>query len=157
MAKGVAIVVRRNLKAEILKEVKTTSEDIEIIGVKITGLERTLNIFAIYRKPSRIGKERTWRKIIEHITSYNNVLLIGDFNAHSSTWNCVTTDRNRKIFQEELEDMDFFVVNRNTMSRMSEAGSRPSNSDLIFCLADIFELVEYKQLEDSWGSNHYPD
>lgn len=55
-----------------------------------------------------------------------------------------------------MEEEGFFVINYNTKSRISEAGSLPSNIDLMFSSEDIFELITYKQEEDTWGSDHYP-
>lgn len=82
-------------------------------------------------------------------------MVIGDFNAHNTNWNCEHTDRNEEILQE-MEEEGFFAVNDKTKSRISEVGSVPSNLDLMFSSEDIFKLIDYKQEQDTWGSDHYP-
>lgn len=128
---------------------------IEILGVNIQDLDREINCFAIYRRPGSVERS-TWRNIIQILKKYKNVLLIGDFNAYNTIWNCNDTDKNGEILQEEMEEEGFFVINRSILSRISEGGSTPSNIDLMFSSEDIFEIISYKQIEDSWGSDHYP-
>lgn len=48
------------------------------------------------------------------------------------------------------------IVNDETKSRIGEGGVRSSNIDLIFCSKDILQFTECTQLEDSWGSDHFP-
>lgn len=129
---------------------------IEILGVRIEGLDREINCFAIYRRPGTIENRNTWRIIIDNLKKLKNVLLVGDFNAHNTIWNCGDTDKNGEILQKEMEEEGFFVINRNSKSRISEGGSLPSNIDLMFCSEDIFEIITYKQIEDTWESDHYP-
>lgn len=44
----------------------------------------------------------------------------------------------------------------STKSRIGEGGVRNSNIDLVFSTRDLFQFIECSQLEDSWGSDHFP-
>lgn len=57
--------VRQDLKTHKLKEITVKSANIEILGVKISGLDRELNCFTIYRRPGAIESRKTWNDIIE--------------------------------------------------------------------------------------------
>lgn len=48
------------------------------------------------------------------------------------------------------------VINHDTNSRMGEGGRKDSNIDLVFESLNIYDIVKYEQLEDSWGSDRYP-
>lgn len=140
-AGGIAIVVRNDLRIVKLKEIDINSTNIEMLGIKISGLDRELNCFAIYRRPGIVESRNTWRRIIGFLKKFKNVIVVGDFNAHNTIWNCIDTDKNREILQEEMEEEGFFVINRNTKSRISEGGSVPSNIDLMFSSEDLLKLL----------------
>lgn len=107
-AGGIAIIVRQDLKIKKLNEIIVKSSNIEILGVNISGLDRELNCFAIYRRPGIIESRKSWRDIVEKIKKLNKVILLGDFNAHNTIWNCEDTDKNGEILQEEMEEEGFF-------------------------------------------------
>lgn len=85
-----------------------------------------------------------------------NTLCVGDFNAHNQLWNCDRTDKNGEILQDEMEECDLFVINRDTLSHVGEGGRRHLNIDLGFGSADLVSITKYKQINDTWGSDHYP-
>lgn len=53
-----------------------------------------------------------------------------------------------------MEERDLYTVNRDTLTSVGEGGKRHSNLDLCFCSEDLF--IKHNQLEDMWGSDHYP-
>lgn len=155
-AGGLAIIVRKDLGITKIKDISLNSSNIEMLGIKISGLDRELNCFAIYRRPGLVDNSNTWRRIISYVKTFKNVIIVGDFNAHNTIWNCVDTDKNGEILQEEMEEEGFFVINRSTKSRISEGGSLPSNIDLMFSSEDLFEIITYSQINDNMGSDHFP-
>lgn len=56
---------------------------------------------------------------------------------------------------EEFEEEGLYVINTDTKSRMGGTGQLDSNLDLIFSNEDLIDEIRYKQVEDSWGSDHY--
>lgn len=55
-----------------------------------------------------------------------------------------------------MEEKDLYVVNRDTLTRVGEGGRRHSNLDLCFSSEELLYIIKHKQLEDIWGSDHYP-
>lgn len=49
-----------------------------------------------------------------------------------------------------------FVINTESKSRIGEGGQKDSNLDLMFTSRNIVNKIEYKQWDESWGSDHIP-
>lgn len=97
-----------------------------------------------------------WREIVKSVDINEGIIVVGDFNAHHTAWNCENIDVNGERLLEEFEDEDMFVVNYDTLSRIGEIDQRSSNLDLVWCNSQILDMVGYRVGEDSWGSDHYP-
>lgn len=85
-----------------------------------------------------------------------NTIIAGDFNSHHTTWNCANIDSNGENLLQTMYSFNFFCINRDTMTRINSPHERASNIDLIFVSLPAINLVTYKQLEDSWDSDHFP-
>lgn len=57
---------------------------------------------------------------------------------------------------EEFENINMFVVNEDTKTRIGEVGQSDSNIDLIFANDKALDLIKYSVAEETWGSDHYP-
>lgn len=159
-AGGVAIFIKRNTKFREI-DIDINNENLDVIGLRIDTETTPVVLMAIYRRPGRIEKKGTWLQIIEEVEKKNNnmndgIIMMGDFNAHHMVWNCCDTDKNGENLFEELEEKEIYVINSDTLSRMGETGQRDSNIDLIFSSHNVLNLIDYKQEEDTWGSDHYP-
>lgn len=73
-AGGIAIIVRNDLKTNKLKEIDFKTGSIEILGLKIGGLDTE-----IYRRPGIVESRNTWRNIIQYFKKLKNVIVVGDF------------------------------------------------------------------------------
>jgi len=51
--------------------------------------------------------------------------------------------------------MDFYIINRDTITRRGAPGQRSSNLDLILISPDLVKNAEYKIIPDTWRSDHY--
>lgn len=84
------------------------------------------------------------------------IILAGDFNAHNVSWNCKNSDYSGRILLEETEEEGLYIVNDDTMSRMGNVSQQDSYLDVVFVSESIVDKVRYEQLEDTWGSDHFP-
>lgn len=154
---GVAILIKKGIKYKILKGLEGDRSDIEKIGIRVEYKgKKVINIVGIYRKPGNICRKGEWKQISEVKKRGEELLIAGDFNSHNHIWNCEETDRNGQILEEEMEEMEMYVVNDDTKSRIGEGGKRDANLDLIFCSEGLVNKIRYVQEEDSWGSDHFP-
>lgn len=119
-----------------------------------------LKIVGIYRRPECITSINTWENILRHFKNNNIdnefIIIMGDFNAHHTIWNCGNIDKNGENLLEAMENNDLYLVNGGTLSRIGEGGTNDSNLDLIFCTEKVFSIISCKQKKDTWGSDHFP-
>lgn len=154
---GVAIIVREDICMEIINMEKQEGNNMEAVGVRIILKNgKKLNIIGIYRKPGEIERKGMWRKVMSYDKKQGESIVLGDFNCHKTRWNCQTTDQNGETLNEEMDEEDMYIINEDTMSRMSERGDTPANLDLIFASRGMVDKMKYEQEEDSWGSDHFP-
>ncbi|XP_077277505.1 uncharacterized protein LOC143905790 [Temnothorax americanus] len=86
----------------------------------------------------------------------DDVIVLGDFNAHNTLWNCDSTNESGDTLLDIMNDKDLLCVNVDTKSRLGYSGQRDSNLDLLFCSMGIIDEMECCQEEDKWGSDHFP-
>ena len=56
--------------------------------------------------------------------------ILGDFNAHHTSWNCQDTDPNGDRLWEMMYNQDYICINEDTLSRMGVIGPNSSNLNL---------------------------
>lgn len=154
-AGGVAIFIRYDIKSRFIN-LRDIKGSFDMTEVRIVGEERTIKVIVVYRRPGVVERIGAWRELLGNIDRNEGVLIVGDFNAHNTAWNCETTDTNGERLLSEFEDKDMFVVNFDTLSRIGEIGQRNSNLDLIWYNSKILDMITYQMGEDSWGLDHYP-
>ncbi|KAL0124989.1 hypothetical protein PUN28_004257 [Cardiocondyla obscurior] len=68
----------------------------------------------------------------------------------------MNTDSNGSLLLEISLNNNFYIVNTDTLSHFGESNQSPANLDLTFATADILQELTYNQIDDTWGSDHYP-
>lgn len=81
---------------------------------------------------------------------------MGDFNAHHRLWNCPDTDENGERLLEETEEKELYIINIHTLSRQGNINQRNTNLDLVIGSLEMVYKLNCYQLDDTWGSHHYP-
>lgn len=150
---GTTILVKKDIKVQIIERWENVTKDFDILGIRLGKIENKNNIIAIYRRPKGQLTKQEWQKIFNFNQISQNTIFMGDFNAHNCSWNC---DNNGDILQNLMYDKKFICINTDTMSRLSYVNQHPSNIDLAFYSEKILDKINYTQLQDTWGSDHYP-
>lgn len=110
---GIAIFIRKNLAFHELINVTSPSLSVEICGIQINNIHPPLDLLACYRTPGHILTQEEWNIIIQN-TQTSNCILMGDFNAHHTNWNCRYTDSNGEKLSYAIDSHDLFLHNSNT-------------------------------------------
>jgi len=55
-----------------------------------------------------------------------------------------------------MVENEYMCINMDTQSRIGDARAQSTNIDLIFATDNIADKVDYKQIQDTWGSDHHP-
>lgn len=117
----------------------------DIAGVTIEGKRKIINFIVVYRKPSKVERNGTWKEIIKNIDKNEGIILLGDFNAHHIARKCEEIDTNGDRLQEELEDEVLFIINHDTKTRIGGVGQKDSNLDFILSNSKVHNMISYLQ------------
>lgn len=153
---GIAIMVRNNLEIEVIKDIDNSNEKIEAAGIKIINTDIKFKLIALYKKPNTQINNTQWNKIIKKCSEGLHTIITGDFNAHNIVWNCHNTDKAGEILFEAMNNNGLICLNMDTMSREGYIGQKSSNIDLFFGTPSMADIAECFQIDDTWGSDHYP-
>lgn len=155
-AGGISILIRKSIKNRFF-EVDQCNGLWDAGGIKIACDYVPINFICVYRRPDPFAERNKWGELFKNINGSEGIVILRDFNAHNTAWNCERTDTVGNSLLEEMEARDMFIVNSETKSRMGEVGQTDSNIDIIFCNDKVINLIDkYEQGEDSWGSDHFP-
>ncbi|XP_024889478.1 uncharacterized protein LOC112465909 [Temnothorax curvispinosus] len=153
---GVSISVRAHLEFDILP-VTGLPPGYDVIGIRTKNLLRNLNVVTLYRHPRGRISRRDFQSIFQAVSdSAHDTIILGDFNAKNVVWNCHSTDDSGDVLLDLMSDEDFYYVNSDTRSRNGFRGQRDSNLDLMFGTEGILNRIDYRQMEDTWDSDHFP-
>lgn len=149
---GVAIFLHNSIKAQ-QKPVRLNNADIEIICVQLFNCKPFEYVIAVYC-PSRIVTNRhDWDSLFSMWS--HNAIILGDFNAHHTTWSYKNDHRGNLIY-DALMDSNFFVLNDGTHTRVRLVDNnwQQSAPDLSLISNDIALGVNWNVLNENLGSDH---
>lgn len=103
---GVLFLVKNHLDATEITNTNNIDGEVEICGLKINNTSPQLDIFACYRPPGHPRKiiltDIEWDNIVGNVKDNAYSILLGDFNAHHTAWNCKQNDANCKRFLNSI-------------------------------------------------------
>lgn len=130
---------------------------LEILAVTVeSNVTDQCAIVLLYRKPGQSESRVVWRQLFQKFTANDKVLHVGDFNARNMMWNCRNTDVNGDRLMDEMERAGLSVMNDDTVTHIGDVGCHDSNIDLVVTNDIMGSCVGCKQLNDAWGSDHFP-
>lgn len=83
-------------------------------------------------------------------------LLTGDFNAHSLTWGCNSTNTKGNIIETILSTLDLNLLNTGSYTHFSQAHNSYSAIDLSLCSPSLSPLFDWNVHPDLCNSDHFP-
>lgn len=85
------------------------------------------------------------------------LILMGDFNAHHTSWGSSDSDYFALSLLEVLDDANLCVINNVTPTRRVYPSQDPNSAvDLTICSTSLASLLSWQILSNSYGSDHYP-
>lgn len=147
---GVATYINKDFTSE---EIVLNNTDLEVVLVKIF-YPMELYICNLYLPPNLRVTTTEINNIIRQIPG--NFLLVGDFNAHSQTWNCKHLDVRGQIIENVITSNDLNIINNQQPTHFNISNGSTSTIDLAICTPRINTLFEFNVLYDLCGSDHFP-
>lgn len=147
-----AIYVKENYHTEEIP-LQTT---LEAVAVKIF-CDRIVTICNLYIPPDRVINHSE----IENITSQLNhpVIILGDFKVKSNAWgidNEVQNQQGKEIENLLLNNSQLCLLNNGAPTHFSTRFGSFSAIDLTICTSDIVHVLDWNQINNLYGSDHYP-
>ncbi|KAK2575242.1 hypothetical protein KPH14_012757 [Odynerus spinipes] len=88
------------------------------------------------------------------LNSKKHFILLGDFNANHSAWNCLITDGIGEKFLDKLNDYGIIIHNTDTLSHINTSNNSRNNLDLVLSSPQMADVICTSQIEDNHGSDH---
>ncbi|XP_058804238.1 uncharacterized protein LOC131671655 [Phymastichus coffea] len=155
---GILYLVRNNIQCEVIEDVNTNIENLEILAIKVKCTSPHLNIVTCYRvpKPGHSNTQSEWNEIVNFTDLNPNTLLFGNFNAHNVRWNCEKTDSNGERFEQAIDSKNLFLHNSDSKTHLEKRSGKLSNLDLALSTMCIADNIEVKVFDETLGSDHFP-
>uniref|UniRef100_A0ABD2WJ56 Endonuclease/exonuclease/phosphatase domain-containing protein n=1 Tax=Trichogramma kaykai TaxID=54128 RepID=A0ABD2WJ56_9HYME len=162
---GMAILLKSYLKYHTLYlDVNLVQIEIGVINIETS--QGPISLITYYRSPTYVAGntlaewEKEWRYIVNFTKTFDKFILLGDFNAHHPWWGNSYSCSYGNIIHDSLVFEDNFVLLNDgspTHFTITNGNYVPSSIDLTFVSANLyFDLCNWKVLDDSWGSDHFP-
>jgi hypothetical protein len=105
--------------------------------------------------PPRSGFDASYfNSIIPLLPS--SFLILGDFNAHSTSFGCSISDRAGNGILDFIDRNNLGIVNDGSPTRLTPPNQNKSAIDLSICTNDIISNINWCVMSDPWSSDHYP-
>lgn len=146
---GVSILINNKVpQSEV-----TINSTLQAVAVKVT-LHKTLTICSIYCPPSKPIAYAEFENLFSQLSP--PVLLLGDFNSHSTQWGENITNARGRIIEKFIAEQNLCILNDGSKTFLHSGNGTSTAIDLSLCHPSIFLDFKWKISDDLSGSDHYP-
>jgi len=146
---GIATLVRNNIPA---MEVARSTGDTEFLAVKLILDKREITVVNVYSPPDKELRLHTLP------SADQNLLVIGDFNAHSPSWGYQDLNSRGEETEDWMIDNSLILINKpdDKPTCLSRAWKTQSTPDIAAATDDIQKICERSVENQLGGSDHLP-
>lgn len=117
--------------------------------------EKMVTICNIYINPLDIITNEDIETLITQLPT--PFLLLGDFNAHNTLWQCQRNNRRGKVLEDILwANTSLILLNSGEPTHLNSASGETSIIDLAIVSISITDNIYFSTLDDTFNSDHYP-
>ena len=127
--------------------------DLQAVAVRIS-LHRPVSLCSLYLPPNIPIILRDLEDLISQLPP--PVLVMGDFNAHSTVWGCDQLNNRGKIIEDFLNHSNLCLLNEKTPTYVYPATGKYSAIDLTICDPNLMLDLSWSVHDDLCGSDHFP-
>lgn len=152
---GVMLGVHKSLKVTPLVVDDAFMDPIEAVGCTVDTGEQKLSFFSVYIPPGVHFRAAQLRQLL---TSSVPIVVMGDFNSHSTSWGCRSSDARSKLIIDVSDDLNLSLLNDGSLTRLPppSVGDAPSAIDLTLVSASLVLNCDWKVLGFEYFSDHAP-
>ena len=148
---GVAILVRDDIKFNIIDTCSNINTDNEAITICLKNNEDQIAISTIYIPPaSSINTS-----LLENIkNSADNIIITGDLNAKHTDFSCTKTDRWGMALKNALDNADLFIDDNSIPTHRDSRTNASDIIDYVISSPAIFNKIQNLSLNSDLSSDH---
>ena len=117
-------------------------------------LHKLITICSIYLPPSLTYQQHDLDNLYQQLPQ--PVLLLGDFNAHSTLWGCNSTRTDSYQLESFIEKEDLTILNDGTNTYLHPGNGALTAIDLSICSPILYLDFSWNVANDQHGSDHFP-
>ena len=146
---GSTILVRHGI---IHSQIKLNST-LQATAVRLT-LHKTITICSLYLPPNAQITIQDLNNLYKQLPSPS--IILGDFNGHSPLWGSDDQNERGDVIEDFINKNNLCIYNNGTNTFFHSGHRTYSAIDLTISDPDLFLDYEWKVLEDTHGSDHFP-
>uniref|UniRef100_A0A1B0CBY7 Reverse transcriptase domain-containing protein n=1 Tax=Lutzomyia longipalpis TaxID=7200 RepID=A0A1B0CBY7_LUTLO len=147
---GTAILTKSSLQASEVP--LRTSLECTAVQTRIHG--KNLTVCSLYLNPNeRINYENLQNLLSQLPTPF---LILGDYNAHSTTWGCISTNTRGRVIERFVFENDLVVMNNGSFTHISSSYGSLAAIDLSICSPVLSLSFNWEVARDIYNSDHFP-
>ena len=147
---GVLLAVHNSLPARQLP-LQTT---LQAVAVRVHVLHREITVCSLYLPPGIPLPVVELRQLFLELPA--PVLVVGDFNAHSTAWGCDTTGTRGHLLETFISDESLCVLNTGQCTHFTMPSGQKSALDLSLASPQLAQVFTWSVHNDPLGSDHFP-
>ena len=147
-----AIYVRKFFTVNFLKPIDNVASS--ACEIKMSQTE-SLKIYNVYYPNGCSDQDTRWISDLQG----ENILLVGDFNAHHAMWGGTgtTTSRGGQWLHDHVTQSNLCLINDGSFTHIPDrTDQRPSIIDLSFISSELLFDSDWEAIGDPLGSDHLP-
>ena len=153
---GQTLLVRKGIEHRVMDASAFDKEDREVQIVEVVAKGKKWIFVNLYVGNNSATATKDWEFLEDLGKLGARVVIIGDFNARSSTWGNDGENAQGIALDRALDEGMFTNLNTTEMTRLSQReGERDSNIDLTLAKAGTEADLQWKALSEH-GSDHLP-
>ena len=145
---GLAFIVHNSIQPQKLPDMQP-DQHLETLAIKIAGI----SIVNIYLPPVS-SCSQGYNPDFSSILSFNNAIILGDFNAHDPLWYSSLSDARGSTLAEEIGDSNFGTLNCDKPTRLPSNG-QPTSPDISLASLSLLPVIEW-DTKTTFSSDHLP-
>jgi len=146
---GAALLIKKNI---LFSEVILNTR-LQAVAARVS-LKKTITFCSLYLPPSENVTAQEVEELIEQLPV--PFVLMGDFNGHSPLWGSDHYNNKGSMLEKVFADRNLCVMNDGSHTYCHPGTGSLSCLDLTVCHPSLVLDFDWKVLDDSYGSDHFP-
>ena len=147
---GVLIAVHHSLPVRPL----LLSSPLQAVAARVHFGHREMTICSLYLPPGTALPVTELRRLLLELPA--PVLIVGDFNAHSTAWGCDHTGPRGRILESFISDESLCILNTGHRTHFTMPTGQTSALDLTLVSPQLAQLFTWSVNDEPLGSDHFP-